>query len=181
MPGVGDTGVLATNGGCRDRTDISRYVKTIVERAQQDATRNHPIISPTLVPQTSQPPDRSHDRDTNPQATRQAAHDARNTLRHHFRQRQFQLHARDVRQLDVTISTNDEPTIIVRRHVILLRMDPFRAIILRDRCLLLVPEGADGMLDKVQMEPSCRLLADSAEAAVHAAQLRLACGGWTNW
>ena len=35
---------------------------------------------------------------------------------------------------------------MVRRHVILCNFDPLRAIVLRDRLLVIVPEGADGLL-----------------------------------
>lgn len=135
-----------------DRSDISRYVKTVVERGQSEPAAG--LVSPSRYPGNSvfgeQGPVPSVPSNPNDSMRR-------------FRQRQFQLHSRDIRQLDATISTNDEPTVIVRRHVILLRMDPFRAIVLRDRCLLLVPEGADGMLDKVMtrlQQPASGLDAD---------------------
>ena len=43
-------------------------------------------------------------------------------------------------------SKSNLPALIVRRHVILINFDPLRAIILRDRVLLLVPDGADGVV-----------------------------------
>ena len=41
---------------------------------------------------------------------------------------------------------SNEPAIIVRRHVILLNIDPLKAIVLRDRLLVFVPEGSDSIL-----------------------------------
>jgi hypothetical protein len=56
------------------------------------------------------------------------------------------LHPRDMRRLVTPFSASNEPELIVRRHVILLNFDPLRAIILRDRLLVLVPDGADSLL-----------------------------------
>ena len=60
------------------------------------------------------------------------------------------LHPRDMRRLVTPFSSTNEPEIIVRRHVILLNMDPLRAIVLRDRLLLLVPNGADAILEQLE-------------------------------
>lgn len=60
------------------------------------------------------------------------------------------LHPRDMRKLVTPFSVSNEPELIVRRHVMLLNFDPLRAIILRDRLLVLVPDGADSIL--VQLE-----------------------------
>jgi len=51
-----------------------------------------------------------------------------------------------MRRLVTPFSSSNEPELIVRRHVILLNFDPLRAIALRDRLLVLVPEGADSIL-----------------------------------
>lgn len=56
------------------------------------------------------------------------------------------LHPRDMRRLVTPFSASNEPELIVRRHVMLLNFDPLRAIILRDRVLVLVPDGADSLL-----------------------------------
>jgi CorA-like Mg2+ transporter protein len=56
------------------------------------------------------------------------------------------LHPRDMRRLVTPFSTSNEPELIVRRHAMLLNYDPLRAIILRDRLLVLVPDGADSLL-----------------------------------
>ena len=60
------------------------------------------------------------------------------------------LHPRDMRRLVTPFSSTNEPEIIVRRHVILLNMDPLRAIVLRDRLLVLVPDGADAILEQLE-------------------------------
>jgi len=56
------------------------------------------------------------------------------------------LHPRDMRRLVTPFSASNEPELIVRRHVMLFNFDPLRAVILRDRLLVLVPEGADSLL-----------------------------------
>ena len=56
------------------------------------------------------------------------------------------LHPRDMRRLVTPFSSSNEPELIVRRHVMLLNFDPLRAIVMRDRMLLLVPDGADSIL-----------------------------------
>jgi magnesium transporter len=60
------------------------------------------------------------------------------------------LHPRDMRRLVTPFSTSNEPELIVRRHVMLLNYDPLRAIILRDRLLVLVPDGADSLLTTLE-------------------------------
>ena len=64
------------------------------------------------------------------------------------------LHPRDMRKLVTPFSSSNEPELIVRRHAILLNFDPLRAIILRDRAIVLVPDGADSLL--VQLEKRIR-------------------------
>jgi hypothetical protein len=64
------------------------------------------------------------------------------------------LHPRDMRKLTAPFSASVEPELMVRRHVVLLNFDPLRAIILRDRLLILVPDGADSIL--VQLEQRVR-------------------------
>lgn len=55
--------------------------------------------------------------------------------------------SRTIRSRLVTpFSSSNEPALIVRRHVMLLNFDPLRAIVLRDRLLVLVPDGADSIL-----------------------------------
>lgn len=60
------------------------------------------------------------------------------------------LHPRDIRKMDRTFSSANESAIIVRRHVILMNIDPIRAIVLHDRILALVPEGADQIISNLR-------------------------------
>lgn len=60
------------------------------------------------------------------------------------------LHPRDMRRLVTPFSSSNEPELIVRRHVILLNFDPLRAIVLRDRTIVLVPDGADSILNSLE-------------------------------
>ena len=55
------------------------------------------------------------------------------------------LHPRDMRRLVTPFSGSNEPQLMVRRHVMLLNFDPLRAIVLKDKLLVLVPEGADSI------------------------------------
>ena len=55
------------------------------------------------------------------------------------------LHPRDMRRLLTPFSASNSPELMVRRHVILLNCDPVRAIILRDRALVLVPDGSEAV------------------------------------
>ncbi len=64
------------------------------------------------------------------------------------------LHPRDMRRMVTPFSASNQPALIVRRHVMLLNFDPLRAVVLRDRLLLLVPDGADSIL--TQLEKSIR-------------------------
>ena len=72
---------------------------------------------------------------------------------HHFTHRERlggYLHPRDMRRLVTPFSATNEPELIVRRHVMLLNMDPLRAIVLRDRLLVIVPNGADSILEQLE-------------------------------
>mmetsp|Transcript_8378 Transcript_8378/g.22672 ORF Transcript_8378/g.22672 Transcript_8378/m.22672 type:complete len:556 (-) Transcript_8378:747-2414(-) len=60
------------------------------------------------------------------------------------------LHPRDMRKLVTQFSASNAPELIVRRHAMLLNFDPLRAIILRDRLLVLVPDGADSLLNELE-------------------------------
>jgi magnesium transporter len=55
-----------------------------------------------------------------------------------------------MRRLVTPFSLSNQPELIVRRHVMLLNFDPLRAIILRDRLLVLVPDGADSLLETLE-------------------------------
>ena len=57
-----------------------------------------------------------------------------------------QLTSRDIRKLVASFYSPSEASFVVRQHVLLVDLDPVRAIVLRDRCLLLLQNGADEML-----------------------------------
>ncbi|KAL7460301.1 hypothetical protein ACHAXS_000762, partial [Conticribra weissflogii] len=56
------------------------------------------------------------------------------------------LHPRDMRRLATPFSASNEPSLMIRRHVMLLNFDPLRAVVLKDRLLVLVPDGADSLV-----------------------------------
>ncbi|GMH47521.1 hypothetical protein TrVE_jg4880 [Triparma verrucosa] len=60
------------------------------------------------------------------------------------------LHPRDMRRMVTPFSATNPPNLIIRRHVMLLNFDPLRAIVLKDRLLLLVPDGADSILSNLE-------------------------------
>lgn len=56
------------------------------------------------------------------------------------------LQPRDLRLLDSSFIYSKEPAILVRRHSILVNLWPIKALLLHDRTLIFVPDGADSML-----------------------------------
>lgn len=57
---------------------------------------------------------------------------------------------RDIRKLQQPFASNkNQPAIMVRLYTILLNFDPLRAIILSDRMIVLIPTGADTILDQL--------------------------------
>mmetsp|Transcript_4829 Transcript_4829/g.7304 ORF Transcript_4829/g.7304 Transcript_4829/m.7304 type:complete len:458 (-) Transcript_4829:1067-2440(-) len=56
------------------------------------------------------------------------------------------LQNRDIRLLDKSFTGSQDPGIRVRRHAIIVNLDPIKALILYDRCLIFVPDGADSIL-----------------------------------
>jgi magnesium transporter len=69
-----------------------------------------------------------------------------------------------MRRLVTPFSASNEPELMVRRHVMLLNFDPLRAIVLRDRLLILVPDGADSIL--ISLEKRVRGGIDEMEKQV---------------
>ena len=61
-----------------------------------------------------------------------------------------ELSARDIRKLNNSFLNPAEPSIVVRQMVVLMDLDPFRAVVMRDRCLLLISAGADDLLSVIQ-------------------------------
>ncbi|KAF0686148.1 Aste57867_22113 [Aphanomyces stellatus] len=52
------------------------------------------------------------------------------------------VHMRDIRMLDHALSSSNDATIMVRQQAILAICDPIRAVILRDACIVFLPDGA---------------------------------------
>lgn len=50
---------------------------------------------------------------------------------------------KDLRSLDLSFNEHDEPSVIVRRHVILVSMSPYRVVITSTHFLLVLEDGAD--------------------------------------
>jgi magnesium transporter len=59
------------------------------------------------------------------------------------------VHIRDLRRLMTPFTARNQPAIIVRLYAILISMDPLRCIVLHDRVILLLPDGADSDLDEL--------------------------------
>jgi len=53
---------------------------------------------------------------------------------------------RDIRRLDKRFAHSSEPSLLVRRHAIIVSLAPIRALLLNSRLLLFVPDGADSLL-----------------------------------
>jgi hypothetical protein len=53
---------------------------------------------------------------------------------------------RDVRRMESILSAHEEPAILVRHHAVFMLLDPVRAVILSDRMIVVVPDGADTMI-----------------------------------
>jgi len=58
------------------------------------------------------------------------------------------LQKRDIRLLDSNFSHSKDPVIIVRRHAVIVNIEPIKALILHNRCLLFIPDGADSLLHR---------------------------------
>ena len=58
-----------------------------------------------------------------------------------------QLRYKDLRSLDEDFNPHQEPSVIVRRHVVLLSLEPIRAVISSTHLVLIVPLGADMFLE----------------------------------
>jgi hypothetical protein len=63
---------------------------------------------------------------------------------------QLPLQARDLRSLDTANVLTSEPFIAVRRFAIVFRIDPYRAIILRNQCILVLVTGMDSELEAIE-------------------------------
>ncbi|KAL3671824.1 hypothetical protein V7S43_002493 [Phytophthora oleae] len=60
------------------------------------------------------------------------------------------VHARDIRRMENVFSSFNEPSVVIRQQAIFFSADPLRAIVLRDACLVYVPDGADSLLSMLK-------------------------------
>lgn len=60
------------------------------------------------------------------------------------------LRLRDLRRLEARFDGSDESTLLVRWHAILISLEPIMAIVMTNRIILLVPDGADSLLSLVE-------------------------------
>eukprot|EP01041_Mallomonas_annulata_P009202 gene9202-19080_t len=59
----------------------------------------------------------------------------------------IQLRIRDLRRLELSLdSQEEEPAVLVRRHAVLIALDPIRSVVMADKVVLIVPPGADSLL-----------------------------------
>lgn len=79
------------------------------------------------------------------------------------------LKARDVRKLVSSLfSSSTEASINVRQHVILVYVAPFCAMVFKDRCLLFLPDGADGILGMFMDKFQSQIEEDRHSVSIHA-------------
>lgn len=57
------------------------------------------------------------------------------------------LRHRDLRRLEYSYKPVEEPAILIRRHVTLISLDPIRAAVMNDRMIMIVPQGADTLIE----------------------------------
>mmetsp|Transcript_20599 Transcript_20599/g.29552 ORF Transcript_20599/g.29552 Transcript_20599/m.29552 type:complete len:560 (-) Transcript_20599:55-1734(-) len=57
------------------------------------------------------------------------------------------LRSRDLRRLDYHYTPQEEPTVLIRRHAVCISLDPLRTIVMADRVVGFVPDGADRLLE----------------------------------
>ncbi|KAG7381744.1 hypothetical protein PHYPSEUDO_005686 [Phytophthora pseudosyringae] len=62
------------------------------------------------------------------------------------------VHTRDIRRMENAFSASNEPSIILRKQAIFFSADPLRAIVLRDACLVYVPDGADSLISMLKQD-----------------------------
>ena len=71
----------------------------------------------------------------------------------------IQLRIRDLRRLDFNLNPSEEPSFWVRKHAVLISIDPIRAVVMASRIIIIIPPGGmDRVLDILE-----RHLADCAE------------------
>ena len=71
---------------------------------------------------------------------------------HQSKHRKFSRNIRlhDLRNLEDRFSVHDEPSVRIRRHVVLISMNPIRVVVFAHKAIIIVPEGADSLLFLLQ-------------------------------
>ena len=124
-------------------------------RNNDESSRDTGIISPNdeLNQQSYQQQQHTQQHNTHHHPPQRAAQTAFTPLPNNATHRERlggYLHPRDMRRLVTPFSSSNEPQLMVRRHVMLLNFDPLRAVVLKDRLLVLVPDGADSILIELE-------------------------------
>ncbi|ETN22620.1 hypothetical protein PPTG_02503 [Phytophthora nicotianae INRA-310] len=86
--------------------------------------------------------------------TQEAAKLGSEYCRHSIRQEhnERRVHARDIRRMENAFSASNEPSIILRKQAIFFSADPLRAIVLRDACMVYIPDGADSLISMLKQD-----------------------------
>ena len=63
-----------------------------------------------------------------------------------FKRSVSEIQYHDLRYLENQFHSHEEPTVLVRKHAVLISLNPLRAIVTADRMILIVPDGADSLL-----------------------------------
>lgn len=68
------------------------------------------------------------------------------------------LQSRDLRRLDFDYTPGEEPTVLIRRHAVLISLDPWRVVVMADRVIGFLPDGADGLMKALYIQMGVRNL-----------------------
>jgi hypothetical protein len=60
------------------------------------------------------------------------------------------LQYRDIRRLEYSFNPHEEPAVLIRRHAVIFSFTPLRAIVMADRLIFIVPNGADSLLKTLE-------------------------------
>lgn len=72
-----------------------------------------------------------------------------------------QVKYRDIRRLESILSAHEEPAVLVRHHVVLMLLDPIRAIVLANKMIVVIPDGADSMISMLTNEINTQVQEES--------------------
>ncbi|CCI39788.1 unnamed protein product [Albugo candida] len=121
------------------RIDVLRMTEEAAKEREQDNECIHVVpmatsVSPRAGSKTFPRPQRSSNADRMDNALHGGICDVQ------------RVHARDIRKLNNVYAVSNEPSIVLRKQAILVNADPIRALVMRDACLVFVPDGADSLL-----------------------------------